>query len=211
MKQQQLSFTAQGHTVAVSIVNRPWCEVTRVASLKEEPLTHARQVGPTCAYYALAILTGLKPATVLNAGRQVLKESRLRTFCGNHNLLIETYRRLGYKFPFDEITSFTPERAGNIPLVSFAGSGLMRLSPRARSRSGHLVAYKEGIVYDSARNEATEAEEYLIYTANRNRRWVRVIPEECIMRNGNRLTSRENEAQSYLRKIPRRRYNTWSY
>lgn len=172
---------------------------------KEEPLIHARQNGPTCAYYALAILTGTDPAKVLETGRRVLKESRLRAFSGKHDLLIETYRRLGYIFPYYEVSYYTPEEIKTIELVSFSGIGLLRITPRATSRSGHLVAFKAGIIYDSARDEPTEAEEYLTYCTLKQRRYIRVIPEECIMRDGNRLTDREERAQDYLRKRPRRR------
>lgn len=203
MKQQQLTFTGPVHRVRVTTLDRPWATVTQLVDLKEEPLTHIRQVGPTCAYYALAMLTGTPIDEVLKTGQDVVKESRFRKMNGRHCLLIETYRRLGYRFPYKQIKGMTPVRADKISLTAFSGTGLLRVTPRPSSGTGHLAAYKAGIVYDSSRVEAMEAEEYLAFLVKRKHRYLRVIPEDHVMRNGNRLTDRETCAQGELMKRPR--------
>ena len=187
MKQQRFDFTGSYQKVT-----------------SKEELMHARQIGNTCAYYALAMLTGLPPFEVLKVGSQVLKESRLRKLNGTHDLLIETYRRLGYRFPWKEISCLEPRRAKTVRPSDLGGSGFIRVTPRAKSRSGHLVAYKQCLVYDSDQPEIMHATEYMSFLKRRKKYYVRIIPEAYLERDGNRLTSREHAAQSFLMKRPGR-------
>lgn len=177
----------------------------KLISRKEEPLIHIRQKGPTCAYHALAILTGTPIATVLKTGQDVVRESRFRKMNGKHCMLIETYRRLGYRFPYEEIKGIKPVRADKISPTVFSGTGLLRVTPRASSGSGHLAAYKEGVVYDSAMHEALEVKAYLaVLKRRRGCKYIRVITRRSMERDGSRLTWREQDAQAELKKQPRR-------
>jgi len=181
---------------------------------KDEPLTHIRQVGPTCAYHALAILTGTPIAKVLQTGRDVVRESRFRAMNGRHCMLVETYRRLGYRFPYEEVTQGKPVRVDRISAAVLSGTGLLRVTNRATSGSGHLAAYKAGIVYDSAMSEALEATTYLArLKRRRGHKYIRVIARDSIERNGNKLTFKEQDSQAELAPQPRRsrRRYRWMY
>ncbi len=211
MKQQQLNFT--GHEVIVGTASRPWAHVTTTVIVKEEPLTHYAQQGPTCAYYALATLKGLSPNDVIAVGKAVVKESRLRKFCGKHDIIIETYRRLGYRFPWREMSWDETHKTKSLPLDYLVGSGLLRLTPRRKSNWGHVVAYKAGLVYDGNKPTPMEAEGYFL-SLSKNYYYVRVIPEICLSRGSEEVTGRERRAQDYLKKRPRRTrrkriWNAW--
>jgi len=202
MKQQRFEFDE--YKARVTVTSRPWAEVTKTIHVKEEPLTHHRQVGPTCAYYALAMLTGLPPFEVLKVGSQVLKGSRLRKMNGTHDLLVETFRRLGYRFPWREISHDTPRKSKTIGPADLSGSGLIRVTPRAKSHSGHLVAYKDCIVYDSDQSGSMHATDYIAYLKRRRRYYVRIIPMAKLERHTSGLSDREERAQVFLMKRPRR-------
>lgn len=213
MQQQHLSFTGPVHRVEVTTLDRPWAVVTQPVDLKEEPLKHLRQVGPTCAYYALAMLTGTPIDTVLRTGQDVLRESRFRKLNGQHCMLTETYRRLGYRFPYEEISKRKVVRADKASTEEFSGSGLLRVTKTPSSGWGHLTAYKEGIIYDSAMNEALEVKDYLAELKWRGHRYLRVIDRRHIERDGNKLTFREQDSQAELMKQPRRsrRRYAWAF
>jgi len=155
------------------------------AAAKEECLIHRRQ-GPHdyCTYYALAMLKNLDPKVVVETAKDVLHTTRLgklyRKVGGSHILIRATFDRLGYVFPSNKFMS----RSIRIKTLNdgvFDGSGLARLKCTKGSHTGHLIAFKNGVIYDSREIKAYRVTVWLKKIVKKRRYcWINLVTEEDI-------------------------------
>jgi len=130
------------------------------------------------------MLKNLDPKAVIGVAKDVLYTTRIgklyRKVGGDHILVRATFDRLGYVFPSCKLMS-RASRIKNLKEGTFDGSGLARLKCTKGSHVGHLIAFKNGVIYDSREIKAYRVTVYLKEIVKKRRYcWINLVTEEDI-------------------------------
>jgi len=119
-----------------------------------------------CALYALATLKQIDPEQVIKTAKRICSGTGTR-YTGRFWQLRKTYKALGYIYPFKGGPD-GQRRTNSLKPGHLWGSGYLRVQKRKTSKQGHQVCYRNGIVYDSARDEPMTAYAWI---EDRKKRW----------------------------------------